>query len=75
MGFFMFIDNSTISEGKIQHGLCWIYMGMIQSTILRPVGNVDPVKERNVKVDNLTHEVNLSIPDYNACQNKFIDNV
>ena len=56
---FVLIDNSTVLQSKIQHGLCWIYMGMIQSTLLRPVGNVDPVRERNVKVDNMKHEVSL----------------
>ncbi len=53
----MLTDNSKKIESKIQRGLCWIYLGMIQSTLLRPVGNVDPVEETNVKVDNIKREV------------------
>ncbi|XP_028395044.1 midasin-like isoform X2 [Dendronephthya gigantea] len=50
-------DRPTKMERKMQVGICWVYLGMIQSTILRPVGNVDPVEETNVKIDKIKNEI------------------
>ncbi|XP_046844513.1 midasin-like isoform X2 [Xenia sp. Carnegie-2017] len=38
-------------------GLCWIQLGMLQSTLLRPVGVLDPVEETNFKVDSMNKEI------------------
>jgi hypothetical protein len=51
------IDYFKKTESKIDRGLCWVYLGMIQSTLLRPLGNVDPVEETNIKVDVMKHQV------------------
>lgn len=54
---------------KVRCGLSWVYLGLLQTTILRPVGNVDPVEENNVKVCYLKEEVSA------VSSTKRLDNV
>lgn len=57
----IFLESNRTYMRQFSVGLCWIQLGMLQSTLLRPVGVLDPVEETNFKVDSMNEEVSSSL--------------